>query len=113
MQTSLARSSSSVSFALGDLTGMIFRRIHTDQESWFCVFRSDETGEHVLYAALREKDFPEVATRLTADETAMFRDRPTDFLVFARAFIASHDSPSFSSRMTSFRSHGADLIEIV
>ena len=58
---------------------MTFRRIHTDQSAWFCVFRSDQTGEHVLYAALREKDFPEVAMRLTADETALFRDRPTDF----------------------------------
>jgi hypothetical protein len=92
---------------------MTFRRIHTDQTSWFCVFRSDETGEHVLYAALREKDIPEVATRLTADETAMFRDRPSDFLAFARDFIASHDSPVYSSRKISFRSRGADVIETV
>jgi len=92
---------------------MTFRRIHTDQSAWFCVFRSDQTGEHVLYAALREKDFPEVAMRLTADETTLFRDRPTDFLALARDFIASHDSPVYSSRKITFRSHGVDLIEVV
>ena len=91
---------------------MTFRRIHTDQTSWFCVFRSDETGEHVLYAAIREAGWPEIAMRLTPDETAMFRDHPTDFLALARDFVASHDSPAYSSRKTSVRSHGADLIEI-
>lgn len=72
---------------------MIFRRIYTDQDVWFCVFRSDATAEHVLYAVLRfEKGWPEVAMRLTADEVAMFRDRQTDFVAFARDFISSHDS---------------------
>jgi hypothetical protein len=51
--------------------------------------------------------------RLTADETAMFRDRPTDFVSLARDFITSHDSPIFSSRKIPFRSHGTDLIEAV
>ena len=91
---------------------MTFRRIHTNQSAWFCVFRSDQTGEHVLYAALREKDWPEVAIRLTAEETLMFRDRPADFLALARQFIASHDAPAFNSRKLSFRSNGPDIIEI-
>ena len=91
----------------------MFRRIHTDQDSWFCVFRSDQTGEYVLYAVVREAGVPEIAMRLTADETAMFRDRPTDFVSLARDFIASHDSPILSSRKIPFRSHGPDLIEVV
>jgi hypothetical protein len=91
---------------------MTFRRIHTDQTAWFCIFRSD-AGEHLLYAALRDAGWPEIAMRLTADETAMFRDCPANFLVLARDFIASHDSAVYSSRKISFRSHGADVIETV
>ncbi len=91
---------------------MTLRRIHTDQSAWYCVFRSDQTGEHVLYAALREKNWPEIAMRLTADEAAMFRDRPADFAAFARDFITSHDSPIFSARKISFRSLDADAIDV-
>ncbi len=66
----------------------------------------------MLYAAIREKDLPEVATRLTTEEAAMFRDRPTDFVAFARDFIASHDSTIYSARKIAFRSQGADVIEV-
>ena len=91
---------------------MTFQRIHTDQTAWFCVFRAD-TGEHALYAALREAGWPEIAMRLSAEETVMFQKRPADFLAFARDFIASHDSPVYSSRKIFFRSHGAEVIETV
>jgi hypothetical protein len=90
---------------------MTFRRIHTDQTYWFCVFRSDETGDHVLYAALKEKGWPEVAMRLTAKEVAIFRGHPADFLSFARDFIASHDSPIFSPRKISFRTNEPEVLE--
>jgi hypothetical protein len=91
---------------------MIYRRIHTDQTAWFCVFRSD-AGEHVLYAALREAGLPEIAMRLTDGETATFRDHPADFAALARDFTSTHDSPLYSPRKVAFRSHGADLIEII
>jgi hypothetical protein len=90
---------------------MIFRRIHTDQTYWFCVFRSDQTADHVLYAALKEKDWPEIAIRLTPEEVAMFCERPGDFVSFARNFILSHDSPLFSPRKISFRTNEPDLLE--
>ena len=91
---------------------MIYRRIHTDRKFWFCVYRSDPTGDCVLYAALKEKDWPEVAMRLTADEVEMFRERPADFLAFARDFIDSHDCSIFSPRKIRFRCNGPDILEI-
>jgi hypothetical protein len=66
----------------------------------------------VLYAALRQRDWPEIAMRLTAEEVAMFRDRPTDFAAFARDFIASHDSTIYCARKISFRTLDADVIEV-
>jgi hypothetical protein len=91
---------------------MIFRRIHTDQSAWYCVFRSDETGEHVLYAALREPGWPEAAIRLTSEEIQMFLYHPEEFGRFARAFIATHDMPTFEPRKLVFRSRDADHIEV-
>ena len=91
---------------------MILRRIHTDPTSWFCVFRSEQTGDHVLQATLREEGWPDIAIRLTADEIAMFQDRPTEFVTFAKEFIASHDSPIFSRRKISIRGSGPGFIEI-
>ena len=40
---------------------MTFQRIHTDTDWWFCVFRADQTGEHVLlrqsrHGVLRYRD---------------------------------------------------------
>jgi hypothetical protein len=90
---------------------MTFRRIHTDQTFWFCVFRSEQTADHVLYAAPKEKDWPEVAIRLTPEEVEMFRERPADFSSFARNFIVSHESPFFSSRKILFRSNEPDVLE--
>jgi hypothetical protein len=90
---------------------MTFRRIHTDQTYWFSVFRSDQTGDHVLYAALKEKDSPEIAIRLAAPEVEMFRERPVEFLSFARDFIASHETPLFSSRKISFRTSEPEVLE--
>ena len=91
---------------------MTFRRIHTDQSAWYCVFRSDETGEHVLYAALREPGWPEAAIRLTCEETQMFLDDPAEFGRFARSFIATHDLPAFELRKLVFRSRDADHIDV-
>jgi len=97
---------------LGDPTLVILRRIDLDQTWWFSVFRSEQTGDHVLQATLREEGWPNIAIRLTADELAMFQNRPTDFTTFAKEFIASHDSPIFSPRKISIRSSGQGFIEI-
>ncbi|HXR04658.1 MAG TPA: hypothetical protein VN836_08120 [Verrucomicrobiae bacterium] len=83
-----------------------------EQKYWFSVFRSEPTGDHVLQATLREEGWPNIAIRLTADEIAMFQNRPTDFTTFAKEFIASHDSPIFSPRKISIRSSGPGFIEI-
>ena len=91
---------------------MILRRIHIDQTHWFSVFHSDQTGDYVLQATLREEGWPDIAIRLSADEIAMFRDRPTDFVRFAKEFIESHDSPIFRPRKISVRSSGHGCIEI-
>jgi hypothetical protein len=90
---------------------MIFRRIYTDQTYWFCVFRSEQTTNYVLYAVLKERDWPEVAIRLTPEEVAMFCDSPADFVSFARNFILSHNSSLFSARKISFRTNEPDLLE--
>ena len=90
---------------------MLLRRIHIDQTHWFSVFHSEQTGDYVLQATLREEGWPNIAIRLTADEIAMFRDRQTDFIRFAKEFIASHDSPVFRPRKISVHSTGRGLIE--
>lgn len=92
---------------------MTFRRIHTDRVAGFCVFRTDHTLEYVLYVVLPEKDWPEMAIRLSAGEVAMFLHHPGDFSSFANDFIASHHLPIYSSRKISFRNLTADLIEVV
>lgn len=66
----------------------------------------------MLQATLREEGWPDIAMRLTADEIAMFQDRPTDFVTFAKEFIASHDSAIFRPRKISIRSSGPGFIEI-
>jgi hypothetical protein len=91
---------------------MTFRRIHTDSDWWFCVFRSDETGEHVLLATVPGVGCYDIAMRLADDEVAMFRDCPADFVTLARDFVASRDMPVFKPRRISFRQSGADLLEI-
>lgn len=91
---------------------MTLRCIHTDPEWWFCVFRSDETGEHVLLATVPGVGCYDIAMRLADDEVAMFRDCPTDFVTLARDFVVSRDMPVFKPRRISFRQSCADLLEI-
>ena len=91
---------------------MTFRRIHTDSDWWFCVFRSDKTGEHVLIATVPGVGCYDIAMRLGGDEVAMFQDRPADFIMLARNFVASREYPIFKSRLISFRQTGADLLDV-
>lgn len=83
-----------------------------DQTWWFSVFHSEQTGDYVLQATLREEGWPNIAIRLTADEVAMFQNRPKDFTAFAKEFIASHDSPLFRPRKISVHSTGQGFIKI-
>ena len=54
----------------------------------------------------------DIAMRLRDDEIALFRDRPADFVMLARDFVASRDMPAFKPRQISFRQNGVDLIHI-
>ncbi len=91
---------------------MTFRRIHTNSNWWFCVFKAAQSADHVLLATVPGVGCWDIAMRLTADEIEMFRDRPEDFVTLARDFVASRDMPIFSSRRISFQQSGADILEI-
>jgi hypothetical protein len=90
---------------------MIFKRIHADTDSWFSVFR-DETGlDYVLVVSVPLDRLHEVAMRMSPDEVAMFRDRPSDFIVLAREFVTLRDYLPWRDRKLPFLKRGSDVID--
>jgi hypothetical protein len=90
---------------------MKFKRVHTDSNWWFSVFAAMTGHDHLLVATVPGIGCYDIAMRLSADEVALFSDRPEDFITLARDFVASRDMPIFKDRKISFRSQGPDLIE--
>ena len=90
---------------------MTLKRIHTDSNWWFCVFQAETGDDHVLIATVPCIGCYDIAMRLSADEVALFKDRPDDFISLARDFVASRDMLVFKNRKISFHQKGPDVIE--
>jgi hypothetical protein len=91
---------------------MKLRRIHTNSQWWFCVFKADHADDHVLLATVPGVGCFDIAMKLTGDEVSLFKNAPEDFVTLARDFVASRDMPIFCSRLISFQHSGSDFLEI-
>jgi hypothetical protein len=88
---------------------MKFRRIYTDPKWWFCVFKAEQSDEHVLLATVPGVGCYEIAMKLNPDEVSLFREAPDDFVTLAKDFVASRDWPAFKTRRVEFRCKGEVL----
>jgi hypothetical protein len=91
---------------------MNLRRIHTNSQWWFCVFKAEHTDDHVLLATVPGIGCYDIAMRLTGDEVRLYQTAPEDFVTLARDFVASRDMPIFCSRHISYQRNGLDFLEI-
>ncbi|GEP44772.1 hypothetical protein BGE01nite_40630 [Brevifollis gellanilyticus] len=91
---------------------MTLKLVYRDSAYWFSVYRSEETGTHVLVAVRRGNSYESIAMKLTADEVNFLSEAPEDLVMLARNFVHAEDWPAVKPRKIAFREVGPDSLQI-